>query len=112
IINAGAEAQKQALLPDIALGETIAPLACAEDDGLWEAAATTLMATPSGSGYRLDGHKSFVLDGHTADTIVVLARAPGSAGETGLSFFTVRGDPSRLRRRLLRPLDPTRKLAR
>ncbi len=112
IINAGTEAQKQALLPDIALGETIATLACAEDDGLWEAAATTLMATPSGSGYRLDGHKSFVLDGHTADTIVVLARAPGSSGETGLSFFTVRGDASRLERRLLKTMDPTRKLAR
>ena len=67
IMNAGTDAQKQALLPDIALGETIATLACAEDDGLWEAAATTLVATPSGSGYRLDGHKSFVLDGHTAD---------------------------------------------
>src|ERR1019366_2021955 len=112
IINAGAEAQKQALLPEIALGESIATLACAEDDGLWEAAATTLMATPSGSGYRLDGHKSFVLDGHTADTIVVLARAPGSSGETGLSFFTVRGDASRLERRLLKTMDPTRKLAR
>lgn len=112
IINAGTEAQKQALLPDIALGETIATLACAEDDGLWEAAATTLMATPSGSGYRLDGHKSFVLDGHTADTIVVLARAPGSSGETALSFFTVRGDASGLERRLLKTMDPTRKLAR
>ena len=33
-----------------------------------------------------------MLDGHTADLIVVLARAPGSTGDDGLSFFTVRGD--------------------
>jgi alkylation response protein AidB-like acyl-CoA dehydrogenase len=112
IMNAATDAQKQALLPDIALGETIATLACAEDNGRWDAAATTLLATPSGSGYRLDGHKSFVLDGHTADTIVVLARAPGSTGETGLSFFTVRGDTSGLSRGLLKAMDPTRKLAR
>jgi alkylation response protein AidB-like acyl-CoA dehydrogenase len=112
IMNAGTEADKQALLPDIALGDTVATLACAEDDGRWNAAATTLVATPSGSGYRLDGHKSFVLDGHTADTIVVLARAPGTAGESGLSFFTVRGDTSGLGRRLLKTMDPTRKLAR
>jgi alkylation response protein AidB-like acyl-CoA dehydrogenase len=112
IVNAGTDAEKQALLPDIALGETVATLACAEDDGLWTAAATTLVATRSGSGYRLDGHKSFVLDGHTANTIVVLARAPGSTGESGLSFFTVRGDASGLGRRLLRTMDPTRKLAR
>jgi alkylation response protein AidB-like acyl-CoA dehydrogenase len=112
IVNAATEAEKQALLPDIALGETVATLACAEDDGRWDAAATTLVATPAGGGYRLDGHKSFVLDGHTADLIVVLARAPGSAGDAGLSFFTVRGDASGLERRLLKTMDQTRKLAR
>ena len=112
IMNAATEAQQQALLPDIALGETIATLASAEDDGRWDGAATTLTATKSGSGYRLDGHKSFVLDGHTADLIVVLARAPGSAGDTGLSFFTVRGNAPGLERRLLKTMDPTRKLAR
>jgi alkylation response protein AidB-like acyl-CoA dehydrogenase len=112
IMNAGTAAQQQTLLPDIALGETIATLACAEDSGQWTAAATTLAATASGSGYRLDGHKSFVLDGHTADTIVVLARASGSTGDAGLSFFTVRGDSPGLSRRLLKTMDPTRKLAR
>ncbi len=112
ILNAGTDAQKQALLPDIALGETIATLAAAEDNGRWEGAATTLLATPSASGHRLDGHKSFVLDGHTADTIVVLARTPGSTGDNGLSFFTVRGDAPGLTRRLLKTMDPTRKLAR
>jgi alkylation response protein AidB-like acyl-CoA dehydrogenase len=112
IMNAGTEAEKQKLLPDIALGDTVATLAAAEDDGRWDAAATTLIATPAGSGYRLDGHKSFVLDGHTADLIVVLARAPGSTGESGLSFFTVRDDAAGLERRLLKTMDPTRKLAR
>ena len=112
IMNAGTEADQQALLPDIALGETVATLACAEDNGLWNADATALVATPSGSGYRLDGHKSFVLDGHTADLVVVLARAPGSTGDAGLSFFTVSGDAAGLERRLLKTMDPTRKLAR
>jgi alkylation response protein AidB-like acyl-CoA dehydrogenase len=112
IMNAGTEAEKQALLPDIALGDTVATLASAEDNGRWDAAATTLTATPSGTGYRLDGHKSFVLDGHTADLVVVLARAPGSTGDNGLSFFTVRGEASGLQRRLLKTMDPTRKLAR
>jgi alkylation response protein AidB-like acyl-CoA dehydrogenase len=112
IINAGAEADKQALLPDIALGETIATLACAEDSGVWDAAATTMTATPAGGGFRLNGHKSFVLDGHSADLIVVLARAPGSTGEDGVAFFTVRGDASGLARRALKTMDWTRKLAR
>lgn len=112
ILNAGSEAEKQALLPGIASGETVATLAFAEDGGQWDAAATTLIATPSAGGYRLDGHKSFVLDGHSADLIVVLARAPGSAGAEGLSLFTVRGDAAGLTRLALKGMDPTRKLAR
>ena len=34
----------------------------------------------------------FVLDGHTADLIVVVARTAGTTGEDGISFFTVAGD--------------------
>ena len=112
IINGGTESRKTALLPDIALGETVATLAGAEDSGRWNAASTTLTATASGGGYKLDGHKSFVLDGHTADLIVVLARAPGSIGNDGLSFFTVPGNAPGLTRRPLKTMDPTRKLAR
>ena len=117
ILNAGTEAQKQALLPGIAAGDTVATLASAEDGGRWngahwDGAATTMVATPAGTGYRLDGHKSFVMDGHTADLIVVLARAPGSTGEDGLSLFTVDGNAAGLTRRALKTMDPTRKLAR
>ncbi len=112
ILNAGTHAQKAALLPGIAAGDTTATLASAEDSGSWEPASTTLTATASGSGYRLNGHKSFVIDGHTADLIVVLARAPGSTGDAGLSLFTVSGDAAGLSKRLLKTQDPTRKLAR
>jgi alkylation response protein AidB-like acyl-CoA dehydrogenase len=112
ILNAGTEDQKRALLPAIATGETVATLAFTEDNGLWDSAGVELTATPSGDGYRLDGAKSFVLDGHTADLIVVLARRPGSSGDEGLSFFTVAGDAKGLDRRLLKTADPTRKLAR
>ena len=80
--------------------------------GRWDAAGTALTATEAGGTWRLDGRKGFVLDGHTADLIVVLARALGSAGEEGLCFFTVAGDAPGLTRRALKVMDPTRKLAR
>ncbi len=111
ILNAGTEDQKQTLLPGIAAGETVAALAFTEENGRWDSSGVTVTATPSGGGYRLDGTKSFVLDGHTADLIVVLARAPGTSGDEGLSFFTVRGDAKGLDRRLLKSVDATRKLA-
>ena len=112
ILNAGTEAEKRALLPGIASGETIAALASAEDNGRWDAAGTTLTVSNSEGVSVLNGHKCFVIDGQTADLIVVLARAPGSSGEHGLSFFTVPGDASGLSRRAQKVMDPTRKMAR
>jgi alkylation response protein AidB-like acyl-CoA dehydrogenase len=113
ILNAGTEAQKKALLPSIADGETIATLAFTEPNGRWDVSGIETTATPTGSGgFELSGEKSFVVDGHTADQIVVVARRPGSSGEDGLSFFVVPGDAAGLTRRALRVLDPTRKLAR
>src|SRR5262252_1829764 len=67
IMNAGTEAQKRALLPDIAAGDTIATLAFTEPNGRWDADGIEMRATRVGEKHRLDGVKSFVVDGHTAD---------------------------------------------
>ena len=112
ILNAGTEAQKKALLPALASGEKTATLAISEDSGRNDAAGVTMAATPSGAAWRLEGSKSFVLDGHTADLIVVAARQPGTGGEIGLSFFVVDGKSPSLERRPLKTMDETRKLAR
>src|ERR1700736_2822145 len=107
ILNAGTETEKQALLPGIAAGEMNATLAWVEDNGRWDAEGTALAATVAGGGTVLNGHKTYVVDGHTADLIVVLARAP-----QGLSLFTVDGNAAGLTRCALRSMDRTRKFAR
>ena len=106
IMNAGTEAEKQALLPGIAAGETTATFAWVEDNGRWDAGGTTLTAAAQGGEIVLSGHKTYVIDGHTADLVVVLARAP-----QGLSLFTVDGNAAGLTRRALKSMDPTRKFA-
>ncbi len=111
IINAGTDAQKQALLPSIAAGESIAALAFTEPSGKWDASGITMEATASGDGYTLNGTKMFVIDGHTADQIVVVARLAGTSGEDGISFFTVSGDADGLTRTALSTMDMTRKQA-
>ena len=111
ILNAGTEDQKAALLPGIASGETIATLAFTEPSGKWDAAGITLEATPDGDGATLTGTKMFVLDGHVANLIVVVARAAGSTGEEGISFYTVDGDAAGLTRTALATMDQTRKQA-
>jgi len=116
ILNAGTEAQKVELLPGIASGETIATLAFTEPSGKWDANGITMEATPTAApdgsgGYTLDGTKMFVLDGHVANLIVVGARAAGTGGTEGISFFTVPGDAPGLTRTPLPTMDQTRKQA-
>ena len=112
ILNGANEEQKRAHLPGIASGKTIATLAFTEDNGGWDYDACAATATASGDGFVINGAKNYVLDGHTADKIVVLARKPGSAGGDGLSLFMVSADADGLSRRLLKSADATRKIAR
>ena len=112
ILNAGTEEQKSMLLPPIASGECIATLAITEPNGRWDASGIELTATPANGAFELQGSKSFVLDGHIADLIVIAARAPGTRGEEGVSLFTLPGDAPGLERRLLDTVDATRKQAR
>ena len=105
VLNAGTEAQKAALLPGIARGETLAALAVAEPNGRWDAAGIGLAARRSGAGWTLHGEKSFVVDGASADLLIVAARAPD------LTLFTLRASESGVARRALQTIDPTRKLA-
>ena len=111
IMNAGTDEQKSALLPGIASGDTIAALAFTEPSGKWDAAGITLEATESGGKFTLSGEKMFVIDGHVADLIVVVARTAGTSGTDGISFFTVRGDAEGLTRTSLSTMDMTRKQA-
>lgn len=111
IIEAGSDEQKHALLPDIASGQILATLAITEASGSWELGSTELTATRVDNGYELNGVKSFVVDGHIADLLIVVARTPGTSGAFGLSLFTLPGHGNGVKRRLLQTLDPTRKLA-
>ncbi len=111
ILNAGNAENHKALLPGIASGETIAALAFTEPNGKWDAAGITMEATPSGDGYVLNGTKGFVIDGHNASLIVVVARLAGTTGTDGIGFFTVAGDAAGLTRTALSTMDQTRKQA-
>jgi len=67
------EGARRGLLPDIASGQTVATLAFTEDVGSWDPAAIRMSAVKDGQDWRLDGHKSFVLDGGTAGLILLVA---------------------------------------
>ncbi|MHB8681135.1 MAG: acyl-CoA dehydrogenase family protein [Acidimicrobiales bacterium] len=107
LLSSNDEAAKKDYLAGIAAGETIATLALTEDSGRWDLDGITLGASAQGDGWKLDGHKMFVLDGHTANLILVAARTG-----KGVSLFAVEGDAAGLTRTALATMDQTRKQAR
>jgi alkylation response protein AidB-like acyl-CoA dehydrogenase len=112
ILNAGTEAQKASLLPDLASGTRLVTLAVTEPNGDWDPLKIELTATRAADGYRLDGSKSYVVDGHIADLIVVAGRVATNAGDNAVALFTLDAKSNGVERRLLESMDPTRKLAR
>ena len=84
IRDAGSAAQKEALLPAIAGGELMLALAHHEPGGRYELDRVATTATPTGSGWRLDGAKAVVLGAPSADKLIVSAR-----NGSGISLFLV-----------------------
>jgi alkylation response protein AidB-like acyl-CoA dehydrogenase len=85
----GSEAQKSQHLPRIADGSLLATLAV-DEGAKHRPLQTRMQAVRSGNGFRLNGDKAFVVDGHTAGLLVVAARTGGSAGEkNGVTLFLV-----------------------
>jgi alkylation response protein AidB-like acyl-CoA dehydrogenase len=85
----GSAAQKSEYLPKISAGALLAALAV-DEGAKHRPLQTRMQAIRSGNGFRLNGAKAFVVDGHTADLLVVAARTAGTAGERdGLTLFLV-----------------------
>ena len=76
------------LLGRIAAGDLTGTVALAER-GRWEPAAVATTAERAADGWVLRGAKGAVLDGATADEVLVVARATGTSGPDGLGAFVV-----------------------
>ena len=106
-----ADEAKARLLPAIASGQCIATLALTETSGIPDISTIATTATASESGFSLSGEKKFVVDGCSADLLLVAARKPGTTGSHGISLFEVAADAPGLQRTPLNVMDPTRKQA-
>jgi alkylation response protein AidB-like acyl-CoA dehydrogenase len=94
-------------LPAIADGSIVVTLAVTEESGSWAAHDVTTTAVPTSDGFRLHGEKVFVIDGHAADLLIVVARTA-----MGPSLFAVTAGAAGSVSTPLTTLDPTRRQAR
>ncbi|WP_328351033.1 acyl-CoA/acyl-ACP dehydrogenase [Streptomyces sp. NBC_00445] len=108
LLRCNDEDARKRLLPGLASGELVGTLALTEDSARWDAAGVCLTARESTGSWRLSGHKTFVLDGATADVVLTVART----GDDGIGVFCVDGDAPGLTRTPLPTMDPTRRQAR
>ena len=89
ILLGGSEQQRATLLPEIAQGGLTLALALEESHHHRPNHIATT-AEARGDGFILNGRKTFVLDGHSADRLIVVARSDGDVdSQTGLTLFMV-----------------------
>ncbi len=92
LLEGGSEAQKKASLPGLCDGSTLMALAF-EETRRFSPHRVTTRAVKSGKGFTLSGQKTFVLDGHIANKLIVSARTSGQDDDrAGITLFLVDPD--------------------
>ncbi|MBZ4018373.1 acyl-CoA dehydrogenase [Streptomyces purpurogeneiscleroticus] len=107
LLASGDAAVCKALLPRLAEGKAVGTLTWAEG-GSWDPTAIRATAAPEPTGtWRLTGTKEYVLDGATAEVLLVAART-----DAGVSLFQVAVNGSGVHREASVTMDQTRAMAR
>jgi alkylation response protein AidB-like acyl-CoA dehydrogenase len=108
LLATGDDEAKATWLPQLCSGATRATVAFARSGAPWDASGIAMSATRQPGGiWRLSGINNYVIDGHTAQVVFVLARTSG-----GLSIFAVEAGAPGMDRAPLPTMDLTRRQAR
>ncbi|WP_026091486.1 acyl-CoA dehydrogenase [Blastomonas sp. AAP53] len=95
-LNHGGQHLKDKFFPGILAGETVLGLAI-DEGAKHRPSHIAMQAERSGNGFKLTGQKQFVIQGASADALIVAARTAGAAGETdGLTLFAVDKDAANM----------------
>ena len=111
LLVAGNEEQKTQWLGQLCAGELTATLAFNGGSSAWDAGSVSATWRREGDSYVLDGDYRYVIDGHSADLLIVAAREEGTSGEQGISLFLLPADTAGVSRQWLPSMDQARKQA-
>src|SRR3954465_15342179 len=89
VVDLGTEEQKQRWLPGMASGELICAIAMTEPSGGSDLAALKTTAVRDGDAWVLNGSKTFITNGYSADLVIVAARTSPDKGAHGITLFAV-----------------------
>lgn len=91
IMLAGSHELAERYIPDLLTGATYGALAISEPNAGSDVASLRTLATPTPSGYRLAGSKTFITTGDRADVIICFATVDRSVGREGITAFVLDG---------------------
>ena len=89
IFSYGTEEQRQRYLPAMARGEIIGAIAMSEPGAGSDLQGIRTTALKRGSGYVLNGSKTFITNGQNADLVIVVAKTDPALGAKGITLFLV-----------------------
>ena len=89
LVDLGTDEQKKTWLPRMCSGEVISAIAMTEPSGGSDLANLRTSATPDGDDWIINGAKTFITNGGSADLVVVAARTGPGKGARGVSLFLV-----------------------
>ncbi len=92
ILHYGTEEQKKRWLPRMASGELISAIAMTEPGAGSDLQGIKTTAKKSGNGYVINGSKTFITNGQTANLICVVAKTDPTLGAKGTSLLFVETD--------------------
>lgn len=92
ILNYGSEDQKRCWLPRLAAGTAIGAVAMTEPGAGSDLQGIATAARADGNHLVIDGSKTFVTNGQSADLIVVVAKTEPDRGAHGVSLVLVEAD--------------------
>ncbi len=92
IVHYGTEEQKKRWLPRMASGELISAIAMTEPGAGSDLQGIKTTAKKSGNGYVINGSKTFITNGQTANLICVVAKTDPTQGAKGTSLLFVETD--------------------
>jgi len=92
IVHYGTEAQKARWLPDICTGKLVCAIAMTEPGAGSDLQGVKTTARLDGDAYVINGQKTFITNGQTANLICVVAKTDASQGARGVSLIFVETD--------------------
>ena len=89
IVAMGTEEQKQRWLPGVAAGEILLAIGMTEPSGGSDLAALKTTAVKDGDDWVINGSKTFITNGYSADVVLTAVRTDPEKGARGISLFAI-----------------------